>query len=130
VRVQICVLLFAGSFAIAGCGKGESTDGLIENLTSEETNERVGAARQLQNHKGDAAKAVPALIESLKDMDASVRLSAAIGLGNFGAEAESALPELDKAKSDKDRRVRDAAKRAISRIAGEEVEEEQASPKS
>lgn len=119
MRVQICVLLFVGMLA-TGCGKGESTDELVGNLNSTDAKDRVGAVRQLQNRKGDAATAIPALIESLKDKDVNVRLSAAIGLGYYGAEADSALPELEKLKNDKDRRVRDAAKRSIERIGGED----------
>lgn len=120
MRMQICFLMFVGSLALAGCSKSESTDQLVGNLSSTDAKDRVGAVRELQYRKGDAATAVPAMIESLKDKDVTVRLSAAIGLGYFGAEAESALPELEKLKSDKDRRVRDAAKRAIERIGGEE----------
>jgi HEAT repeat protein len=126
VCIRFCLLIMIGSFILAGCGKGESTDGLIGNLESGDGIDRVKAVRQLQHRKEDAPKIVPALIELLKDKDVKIRLDAVIGLGQFGAEAESALPELEKAKSDKDRRIRDAAKRAISRISGKEDDDETA----
>ena len=122
---RIGAFMFVGSLAMAGCGRNESTDALIRNLSSENAKDRVVAVRQLQNRREDAAIAVPALIESLNDKDVSVRLSDAIGLGYFGPEADSALPELENARSDKDRRVRDAAKRAISRISGHDEDENQ-----
>lgn len=114
-----CMVAFTVFVFVAGCGSGKSTDGLIEDLSSDDDGDRIKAVRLLQHHRGDPATVVPALIESLKDKEIDVRWSAAIGLGYFGAEAKSAIPDLEKAKSDKDRRVRDAATRAISRIEGE-----------
>jgi len=118
MRIRICLLMFMGLLALAGCGKAQSTDELIEDLKSADEEDRIKAARLLQHRKGDAAEVVPALIESLKDVDPDVRWSAAIGLGYFGAEAETALPALDKAQSDTDPRVREGARVAISRIGG------------
>ena len=118
MRTRICVLIFMGLLACAGCSKARSTDELIEGLSSADEADRIKAARLLQHRKGDAAEVVPALIESLKDVDPDVRWSAAIGLGYFGADAQTALPALEKAQSDTDPRVREGARVAISRIAG------------
>ena len=118
VRMRICLLMFMGVLALAGCGKAQSTDELVEDLRSADEGDRIKAARLLQHRKGDAADVVPALIESLKDVDPDVRWSAAIGLGYFGADAQTALPALEKAQTDTDPRVREGARVAISRIAG------------
>jgi HEAT repeats len=116
--VQNCLVMFIVVLFFAGCSRGKSTDGLIDDLSSNDDGDRIKAVRFLQHRRGDAAKVIPALIESLKDSEGDVRWSAAIGLGYFGAEAKSAVPELEKLKSDKDRRIRDAARIAISRIEG------------
>jgi hypothetical protein len=118
VRIRICVMMFMGALAFAGCSKVASTDELIEELDSEDNGDRIKAVRLLQHRQGDAAKVVPALIEKLKDVDVDVRWSAAIGLGYFGAEAEEALAALEEAKHDHDARVREGARVAISRIGG------------
>lgn len=121
---QICLMMLIGSLSFAGCSKGQSTDTLIEDSHSPEVKDRLGAVRQLQSRKGDAAKVLPVLIESLQDKNVDVRISAAIGLGYFGAEAKSALPDLEKAQSDKDARVRNAVRAAISRIGPEDKHED------
>ena len=118
MQIRICVLLFMGLLALAGCSKDPSTDELIGDLSSADEGDRIKAARWLQHRQGDAPKVVPALIESLKDVDPDVRWSAAIGLGYFGAKAEEALPALEKAQTDTDPRVREGARVAISRIGG------------
>lgn len=120
MRIRICLVMFTALLAFAGCSKGQSTDELIEDLSSADEGDRIKAVRWLQQRKGDAPKVVPALIASLKDTQADIRWSAAIGLGYFGAEAESALPALEEAQRDKDGRVREAARVAISRIEGTE----------
>jgi len=119
VRIHILMVILLGSLAFAGCSKGRSTDGLIEDLKSTHEEHRINAVRLLQQRKGDAPKVVPALIESLKDEHADIRWSAAIGLGYFGAEAKPAIPSLEKAQGDTDARVREAARVAISRIGGQ-----------
>jgi HEAT repeat protein len=119
VRMRICVVMFLCSLALAGCSKEQSTDDLIEDLSSADEGDRIKAVRWLQQRKGDASKVVPALIESLKDTQADIRWSAAIGLGYFGAEAEDAIPALEGAQRDNDARVREAARVAISRIEGQ-----------
>ncbi len=117
--IRISMLMFLGLLACAGCSKAQSTDELIEDLSSADEGDRIKAARLLQHRKGDAAEVVPALIESLKDVDPDVRWSAAIGLGYFGEKAEAAsLPRLEEAKRDSDPRVREGARVAISRING------------
>ena len=118
MRMRICVVMFLCSLALAGCSKEQSTDDLIEDLSSADEGDRIKAVRWLQQRKGDASKVVPALIESLKDVDPDVRWSAAIGLGYFGTQANEALPALEKAQSDTDPRVREGARVAISRIGG------------
>ena len=120
MHMRICVVMFLGLLALAGCSQGESTDELIEDLSSADEGDRIKAVRWLQHRKGDAPKVVPALIESLKDSQGDIRWSAAIGLGYFGAEAETALPALEEARRDPDARVREAARVAISRIKGTE----------
>jgi HEAT repeat protein len=120
VRLRIYVVMFMGLLAVAGCSKGQSTDDLIEDLSSADEGDRIKAVRWLQQRKGDASKVVPALIASLKDPQGDIRWSAAIGLGYFGSEAEDAIPALEEAKHDRDARVREAARVAISRIQGEE----------
>jgi HEAT repeat protein len=120
VGVRIWMLMFLCLLACAGCSKSQSTDELIEDLSSKDEGDRIKAVRWLQHRKGDAAKVVPALIESLKDRETDVRWSAAIGLGYYGADAEEAIPALEKLKSDSDARVREGARVAISRIRGKE----------
>jgi HEAT repeat protein len=123
VRTRICVVMFLGLLALAGCSSGQSTDDLIDDLSSADEGDRIKAVRWLQQRKGDASKVVPALIESLKDPQGDIRWSAAIGLGYFGSDAEEGIPALEEAKGDKDARVREAARVAISRIEGTEKEE-------
>jgi hypothetical protein len=118
VHMRICMLMFMGLLACAGCSKDPSTDELIGDLSSTDEEDRIKAARWLQHRQGDAAKVVPALIKSLTDVDPDVRWSAAIGLGYFGAHAEEALPALEQAQTDTDPRVREGARVAISRIGG------------
>ncbi|MDB5390270.1 MAG: hypothetical protein JWM11_5916 [Planctomycetaceae bacterium] len=116
VQKRICLMALLGSLVFVGCGSGQSTNDLIEDLKSSEEGDRIKAVRLVQLRKGDASKVVPALIESLQDQQADIRWSAAIGLGHFGAEAESGLTALEKAQRDPDARVREAARVAISRI--------------
>jgi len=116
--MRICVVMFIGSLAFAGCTKAASTDELIEDLSSADQGDRIKAVRLLQHRQGDATKVVPALIEQLKEVPINVRLSAAIALGYYGADAEEAIPALEKLTSDPDARVREAARVAISRIQG------------
>src|SRR5262249_34661398 len=95
----------------------KSTDELLSDLKSAQEGDRIKAARLLPQHKGDAAKVVPALIEALKDKQGDIRWSAAIGLGYFGDEAKEAIPALQEAaRRDRDARVREAARVAVSRI--------------
>ncbi len=119
MRMAACVILFLGSFALAGCSQQEPTDQLVSDLDSKDDEDRVRAARLLQNRSADAEKIVPALTKSLNDVDADVRRSAAIGLGYYGAKAKAALPALEEKQNDSDARVREAAKTAISRIKGQ-----------
>ncbi len=116
MRSRSCVVVFVGFLACAGCGK-KSTDDLVKDLKSSGDKDRLIAARLLPQHKGDAAKVVPALIDALKsDKNDDVRLSAAIGLGYFGDEARDAIPALQEAERDRDARIREAARVALSRI--------------
>jgi HEAT repeat protein len=114
------MVILTCALACAGCNKAASTDELIEDLSSTDTEDRVRAVRLLQNRQSDGDKVVPAMINLLNDKAINVRLSAIIGLGYFGAEAESALPELEKAEKDSDGKIRRAATTAIARIRGEE----------
>ena len=118
--MRICVVMFLGLLALAGCNKAKSTDDLIEDLSSADAGDQIVAVRLLQHRQGDATKVVPALIEMLKEEPINTRLSAAIGLGYFGADAEEAVPALEKLTSDPDARIREAARVAISRIQGDD----------
>ena len=118
--VRIWMVMFICLLALTGCSKAPPTDKLLEELSSKDDGDRIKAVRWLQHRQGEATKIVPALIESLKDVQPDIRWSAAIGLGYYGTQAESAIPALEKAKGDSDARVREAARVAISRIAGEE----------
>jgi HEAT repeats len=102
--------------AVAGCGRKKSTDELIADLKAPQDRDKIIAVRLLPQHKGDAARVVPALIDALKDRDADVRWSAAIGLGYFGEQARDAIPALQAATRDRDARVREGAGVALSRI--------------
>jgi HEAT repeat protein len=112
---RIYTILLFGLLACTGCGR-KSTDDLIGDLKSQKGGDRVSAVRLLPQHKGDAAKVVPALVESLKDQDSSVRWSAAIGLGYFHEQAKGAIPALETAAKDHDPRVREGARVALHRI--------------
>lgn len=117
---RIWLLILTCSLVCPGCNKAASTDELIEDLSSTDTEDRVKAVRLLQGRQSDGDKVVPAMIKLLDDKAVNVRLSAIIGLGYFGAEAETALPELEKAEKDPDGKIRRAATTAIARIRGEE----------
>ena len=116
MRVRTCFLVLLGLLVCAGCRRAKSTDELITDLNGTQEKDRVIAARLLPQHKGDAARVVPALVEALKDKDADIRWSAAIGLGYFGEQARDAIPALQVAQRDRDARVREAAGVALSRI--------------
>jgi HEAT repeat protein len=116
MRVRTCFILLLCLAACGGCGKKKSTEELIGDLKSSQEGDRIRAVRLLPQHKGDAAKVVPALIASLKDKQGDVRWSAAIGLGYFGEQAKDAIPALQTAQRDRDARVREAAGVALSRI--------------
>jgi HEAT repeat protein len=116
VRGRITYFVLLGVLACAGCGREKSTDDLVGDLKSAQEGDRIKAVRLLPQHKGDAAKVVPALTESLKDKQGDVRWSAAIGLGYFGEQARDAIPALEAAQHDPDARVREAAGVALSRI--------------
>lgn len=102
--------------ACVGCGRGKSTDQLIQDLDSSQEKDRIVAVRLLQGRDKDAAKVVPALTKALKSSETDVRISAAIGLGYFGEEAKVAIPALQETEKDRDRRVREAASVALFRI--------------
>jgi hypothetical protein len=114
--MRICFILLLCLLACAGCGKQKSTDELIADLKAPGERERIVAVRLLPQHKGDAARVVPALIAALKDRQDDVRWSAAIGLGYFGEQARDAIPALQAAQHDRDARVREGAGVALSRI--------------
>ena len=116
MQVRTCIILLVCLLACGGCGKSKSTEELIGDLKSAQEGDRIRAARLLPQHKGDAAKVVPALTESLKDKQGDVRWSAAIGLGYYGAQARDAIPALQAAQGDRDARVREAARVALTRI--------------
>jgi HEAT repeat protein len=118
MRLRIRFVLLLCLLACGGCGKEKSTDELIADLNSPDTQEgdRIKAVRLLPQRKGDAEKIVPALIGALKDKDEDVRWSAAIGLGYFGEQAKDAIPALQAVQRDRDARVREAAGVALSRI--------------
>ena len=116
MRMSLGIIVFVGSLTLAGCSQENPTDELIRDLNSTSDEDRVRAARLLQNRTHDASKIVPALIKSLNDHDGEVRRSAAIGLGYYGAKAKEAIPALEEKQKDPDARVREAAKTAISRI--------------
>jgi HEAT repeat protein len=99
-----------------GCGGKKTTGELIADLKGSQERERIIAVRLLSQHKGEAARVVPALIDALKDKDGDIRRSAAIGLGYFGEQARDAIPALQAAEHDHDARVREAAGVALSRI--------------
>jgi HEAT repeat protein len=116
MRARTCLILLACALA-CGCHRAKSTDELIGDLNSDKEADRIKAIRLLPQHKGDAAKVIPALIDSLKDKkNDELRWSAAIGLGYFGEEAKEAIPALQEALRDKDARVREGAAVALSRI--------------
>jgi HEAT repeat protein len=117
MQVRTCIILLVCLLACGGCGKSKSTEELIGDLKSAQEGDRIRAARLLPQHKGDAAKVVPALIAVLKDKQGDVRWSAAISLGYFGDQAKEAIPALQEAaQRDRDARVREAARVALSRI--------------
>ena len=116
MNMKICFILLLCLLACAGCGKQKSTDELIADLKAPGERERIVAVRLLPQHKGDAARVVPALIAALKDRQDDVRWSAAIGLGYFGEQARDAIPALQAAQHDRDARVREGASVALSRI--------------
>jgi HEAT repeat protein len=111
IRHLVIFLLLA-----SGCSKKKSTDELIADLKSPQEGDRLIAVRLLAQHKGEAAKVVPALIEAFQDRADDIRLSAAIGLGYFGDQAREAIPALQTAQRDPDARIREAASVALSRI--------------
>jgi hypothetical protein len=116
MRLWTPFVLLLGLLACAGCGKQKSTDELIADLKAPGERDRIVAVRLLPQHKGDAARVVPALIAALKDKQDDVRWSAAIGLGYFGEQARDAIPALQAAQRDRDARVREGASVALSRI--------------
>ncbi|MDB5385476.1 MAG: hypothetical protein JWM11_1122 [Planctomycetaceae bacterium] len=116
MRIHLYAVLGIGSLILSGCSQGQSSQDLIEDLSSTNQDDRIKAVRLLQQHKGDATQVVPALIKSLKDQQSDIRWSAAIGLGYYGAEAKSAVHALEAAQHDTDGRVREAASVALSRI--------------
>ena len=116
MRIRTLLAFVVCMLACAGCTKKKSTDELVQDLKAKDDKSRLIAVRLLPQHKGDAAKAVPALIEALKDTESDVRISAAVGLGYFGDEAKDAIPALQAAQKDHDARVREAAEVALTRI--------------
>jgi HEAT repeat protein len=116
MRVRTGLLLLLCLLAFGGCSRQKSTDELITDLKGTQERDRIVAVRLLPQHKGDAARVVPALTEALKDKDGDIRWSAAIGLGYFGDQARDAVPALQAAQRDRDARVREAAGVALSRI--------------
>jgi hypothetical protein len=111
------LVLLLSLLACVGCGRGKSTDELIEGLKSGTEIEAVVAARTLPRGKDTAEKVVPALIGGLTHSSNDVRRSSALKLGEFHELAKDAIPVLQKAQEDDaDARVREAAGIALWRI--------------
>jgi HEAT repeat protein len=100
----------------AGCGRGQSTADLLEQLRAEEPARRLHAIRALGERGGEAAVVAPALALALRDEDAFVRRDAALALGRIGPEARPTAPALVAALKDRKAKVRLAAARALGRI--------------
>jgi len=100
---------------IAGCG-GKSTTGLLEQLQSRESTQRLRAIKALESRQAESARIVPALARLLQDPDAFVRRDAARALGRFGHRAKETLPALLVLLNDRNRGVRRAAAGAVKAI--------------
>jgi HEAT repeat protein len=116
MRARTCVVLLLGLMACGGCKRQKSLDQLLSDLKSGQPGDKLIAVRLLPQHKGDAARVVPALIDALKSGSDDVRRSAALGLGEFGDQARDAIPALQAAQKDKDVRIREAAGMALRQI--------------
>lgn len=103
--------------AVAGCGRGKSTQELAAQLRAPGSAERLRAAKELGGRRAEPALAVPALAAALRDEDAFVRRGAAEALGHFGPEAAPAAPALVAALRDRNRAVRKAALETLKKVA-------------
>ncbi len=101
---------------IAGCGRGKSTDAVVEQLQHPDAARRVEAVQILANRTADADSAVPALAAALRDENAYVRRDAARALGRFGDKAKPAAPALTRLLKDREKSVRKAAEIALHEI--------------
>ena len=94
--------------------KKRSVDDLITLAKSTNSDERLSAARELNDLGSEAKKAVPVLIKLLDDDLSEVRMEAAFALGKIGPDAKAAVPRLAKSLTDRDASVRAAASCRIS----------------
>jgi HEAT repeat protein len=81
----------------------------------------IGLPRLEQLGKEDKQHAISGLLKQLKVAPwEKVRTAAADALGEFGPEAKAAVEALENAKGDRNEGVRQSARRALSRIRGDQ----------
>ncbi len=114
-------VLMAALLAVAGCGRGKSTQELAAQLKGPGSAERLRAVKELGRRQEEPALAVSALAGALRDEDAFVRRGAAEALGRFGPEAAGAAPALVSALRDRNRAVRKAAAETLKKVAPEVI---------
>jgi HEAT repeat protein len=108
--------------ALARVGKGSGgavVPVLVEGLKSEDSKERLRAARAVEMLGPEAKAATPQLAEMLNARDAESRLIATYALGAIGPEAKEAVPALLRLQNDRFEQNRVQAVVALLKIAPE-----------
>jgi HEAT repeat protein len=111
--VGAVLLLFA-----VGCGRTESTETLLKNLSDPDSAVRLNAVKRLGHRTSEAEKIARLLAERLqKDEDLYVRRDSANALAELGAAAKPAWAALvEAARKDREPRVRKVAAAALKKI--------------
>jgi HEAT repeat protein len=89
---------------------------LVNQLKSDDQEERRAAAKALGEGGAQSKEAVPDLIKALKDRDTFVRRFAAQALGAIGPDAQRAIPALKMTLNDSHKEVQEAAVRALGKL--------------
>ena len=122
LMVSFATLAALSTGLLVSCSKGEdynksvNVKAMVQQLKSQDKDQRQNACIALAEAGPYAAEAVPALIEALKDSESLNRSLAAYALGRIGPKASQAVPALKECLNTPDPEVTPAVINALRAI--------------